>query len=106
MTDSPRWWQWPTILSLDAPAVSVVWQAALARVAGVELRWPHVAVLGATVWLAYVADRWIEGWRLQWPDIRTQRHQFYLRWRWPVALTWIVVAAANAIVGFTELTWT
>lgn len=105
MTDPPRWWQWPTILSLDATAVCLLWQAMLARVAGVELGWPQVMVLGATVWLAYVADRWIEGWHLHWRDIRTQRHQFYQRWRWPVAVVWLLVAVVDVDVAFTRLAW-
>ena len=100
---SPRWWQWPTILSLDAPAVSVVWQHALARVAGVELRAPQIIVLAATVWLAYVADRWIEGWRVHWRDIRTERHHFYQRWRWPVALIWFLVWGVDVAVAIAQL---
>jgi hypothetical protein len=103
--DAPRWWQWPTILSLDAPAVCVMWQAALARVAGVQLQWPHVAVLGFTVWLAYAADRWIEGWHLHWSDIRTQRHHFYQRHRWPVAVVWLLVLVADLVIAFTQLAW-
>ena len=105
MTDAPRWWQWPTILSLDAPAVGVLWQLLLAKVAAVPLRWPHLVVLAATVWLAYVADRWIEGWHLHWRDIRTQRHHFYQRWRWPVAAVWVVVCIADIAVAFTQLSW-
>lgn len=105
MNPRPGWYQWPTILSLDAPAVSVLWQAGLARVAGVDLRWPHVVVLGTTVWLAYVADRWIEGWRLDARDVRTQRHHFYQRWRWPVAVAAIVVFATDLIVALVWLSW-
>jgi len=81
-----------------------VWQAALARVAGVELRWAHVAVLAATVWLAYAADRWIEGFHLDWRDIRTQRHHFYQHQRWPVAIVWLAVGAGNVVVAFSQLT--
>jgi len=102
---TPRWWQWPTVLSLDAPLVCVLWQAVLARVAGIDLRWPEVAVLGITVWLAYVADRWIEGWHLDTRDIRTQRHHFYQQWRWPVAAVWLFGAAVDVAVAFAHLTW-
>jgi hypothetical protein len=103
--DPPRWYQWPTILSLDAPLVSVLWQAALARVAGVHLRATHVIVLAATVWLAYAADRWIEGWHVHWRNIRTQRHHFYQRWRWPVAAVWCLIFAADVVIAFTHLSW-
>ena len=33
----PNWWQWQTILSLDAVAVAVVWQWLLAETVGDEL---------------------------------------------------------------------
>lgn len=87
----PHWWQWLTVLSLDAPLVAVAWQNALAHAAHVSLRWHHGYILGAAVWLAYAADRWIEGWRLIPGQILTQRHWFYQRWRWPVAAVWLAV---------------
>lgn len=105
MADHPRWWQWLTVLSLDAPAVSLLWQALLARVAAVPLRWPHLVVLSASVWLAYAADRWIEGWRLDWRDVRTPRHRFYQLQRWPVALMWLAVFVADVSVAFAQLSW-
>lgn len=100
----PRWWQWPTVLSLDAPAVALLWQWQLAHVAQSPLRWPHAAVLGSSVWLAYAADRWIEGWRLPPERTRTQRHRFYQRHRWPVAFVWLLVFAADLAIAFTFLT--
>ncbi len=92
---APRWWQWLTVLSLDAPAVAVLWQWQLARAGDARLDWSRPFVLGASVWLAYAADRWIEGWRLDPDRIRTQRHRFYQRWRWPLAGVWAVVLAAD-----------
>jgi len=100
----PHWWQWPTVLSLDAPLVAVAWQAMLARAARVTLGGHHVFILGAAVWLAYAADRWIEGWRLDPAQILTQRHWFYRRWRWPVAVTWLIVLAVALIVTASRLT--
>src|SRR5882762_6223038 len=86
----PYWWQWPTILSLDAPAVALLWQWQLGRVAHVTLTWVHAFILGSGIWLAYAADRWLEGWRLQPDQVRTQRHWFYQRFRWPVAGVWLL----------------
>jgi hypothetical protein len=100
---APRWWQWGTVLSVDAPVVTVLWQLLLARVAGHDLGWPPVVVLGVSVWLAYVADRWIEGWRLRPDMIRTPRHYFYHRHRWPIATVWVVVLAANLAIAFAHL---
>jgi hypothetical protein len=102
----PRWWQWPTILSLDAPAVSVAWLALLARSLDVDLGPAPLLVLGGSVWLAYAADRWIEGWRLRHEDVRTPRHRFYQRWRRPVAVVWVVVLVCDITVAVTRLTRT
>jgi hypothetical protein len=99
----PRWWQWLTILSIDAPVVCLLWQALIARVARAPLRWPHLVVLALSIWLAYAADRWIEGWRLDSRRIRTQRHRFYQRRRWLVAAAWIAIAAVDAAVALTRL---
>ncbi|MDE3084869.1 MAG: hypothetical protein KGJ37_06605 [Verrucomicrobiota bacterium] len=99
----PYWWQWPTVLSLDAPAVAVLWQWLLARTARATLAWHHVFILGAAVWLVYAADRWIEGWRLAPAQVLTQRHWFYLRWRWPIFLGWLGVAAADLTAVFLRL---
>jgi hypothetical protein len=99
----PHWWQWLTILSLDAPMVAITWQQTLARATGVALSWHHAFILGAAVWLAYAADRWIEGWRLTPHEVLTQRHWFYLRWRWPVAITWFAMLVASLTVALTRL---
>jgi hypothetical protein len=100
----PHWWQWLTVLSLDAPLVAVVWQLALARVAGVTLRGHHTFILGAAVWLAYAVDRWIEGWRVAPAQVRTQRHWFYQQWRWPTAVLWVLVLLAALVMSFALLT--
>ena len=99
----PKWWQWPTVLSLDAPTVALVWQWLLARVAHTPLAWHHVFILGSAVWLVYVADRWIEGWWLVPEQVLTQRHWFYLRWRWPVFAVWLLMAATGLTTAFTQL---
>jgi hypothetical protein len=69
----------------------VLWQLAIARSASVRVGAAEVTVLGCSVWLAYAADRWIEGCRLLPEDIQTHRHRFYHRWRWPIAAVWIAV---------------
>jgi hypothetical protein len=99
----PRWWQWPTVLSLDAPVIVLLWQQLFGRVGRVVLHWPHAFVLGSSVWLAYAADRWFEGWRVEPARMRTARHRFYQRWRWPVAGSWIAVLAVDVTVALVNL---
>jgi hypothetical protein len=99
----PKWWQWPTVLSLDAPAVALLWQWLLARVAATPLAWHHGFILGLATWLVYAADRWIEGWRLVPGQVLTQRHWFYLSRRWPVFAAWLVVAATGLTLAFVQL---
>jgi len=100
-----RWWQWLTVLSLDAPLVAVAWQASFARIAGdaSALRAHHSLLLGAAVWLAYAADRWIEGWRLTEQTVHTQRHYFFLRWRWPAFIAWLAVLGCALALAVREL---
>lgn len=95
MERSPiRWWQWPTVLSLDAPLVALAWQEAFGRAADVRLGAAPRFVLGASVWLSYAGDRWFEGWRLAPEAVRTPRHHAYQRWRWAVFLLgWAVIGA-------------
>jgi hypothetical protein len=69
----------------------------------VSVRPAEAAVLGNSVWLAYGADRWIEGWRLDPRSIRTHRHHFHQRWRWPVAAAWIAVLYLDVTVAATRL---
>jgi uncharacterized membrane protein YfcA len=84
--------------------VTVLWQLLIARVAGRDLGWPPVIVLGLSVWLAYVADRWIEGWRLRPDMIQTPRHYFYLQHRWAIAILWLLVFAADLAIALARLT--
>lgn len=90
---TPAWWQWPTVLSLDAPAVAVGWQWFFGRIAGASIDWHHHVILGSAVWLAYAADRWIEGWLVKSEKIRTKRHAFYQRHRWTALVVWLGVLA-------------
>lgn len=86
------------MLSLDAPVVTVVWQRLFAIDTGARLAWYHSVIVGASVWLAYAADRWLEGWRVEPARLATPRHRFYYRHRYPTAVVWSVVLGCT--VGF------
>lgn len=100
----PRWWQWPTILSLNAPLISAVWLSFIASTLDVPIGSSHTLVLALSVWLAYVADRWIEAWRLPSSAIQTQRHSFSQRRRWPLGTVWLVVLAIDVTIAVGCLT--
>ena len=65
---------WPNLLSLDAPAVAVIWQLLLARSFHVQVPWPATVLLAACVWMIYVADRILDTVRTR---PRTARHLFH-----------------------------
>jgi hypothetical protein len=102
--DTVKWWQWPTVLSLDAPVVAAVWQWYLGLIAGVPVGWAETAVLGTSVWLAYAADRWFEGWRVAPEAVCTPRHRFYQLHRWSVAGVWVAVLLSDITLSCTRLT--
>ena len=99
----PLWWQWMTVLSLDAPLVALLWQGLFAWVVGVRLPWHDPVLLGLAVWIVYAADRWIEGWRLQPEMVQTPRHLFYIRHRWPIFGVGVVAMVATAFIAITRL---
>ena len=102
-TIRPRWWQWPTVLSLDAAVIAMAWQTLMAGALGVAIGWPAVFVLGSSVWLAYTCDRWIEAWRLGDRPLLTPRHRFHQRHRVALAAVAAFVLAADLGVAFTHL---
>lgn len=99
------WWRWPTVVSLDAPLVTMAWEWLFAREAGARLTWPHYAIVGATIWLAYAADRWFESWRVPPDRLITLRHRFHFRHQGAVAVAWIVVLAGAVTLSVFGLTW-
>lgn len=82
-TDDPpvSWWLWPQVLSLDAPIVIVLWQAALAHTHRVHLPPAFAWGLALVTWLVYVVDRTADAvsGRLARPP--SARHAFYYKHR-------------------------
>jgi hypothetical protein len=99
----PLWWQWPTVLSLDAPCVALVWQEMISNICHVTLLYPRQLILGLSIWLAYVADRWIEANRLEFAQIQTKRLMFYRRYRLHVMGVWLPMFAYDLYLGFHRL---
>ena len=97
-------WEWPNVLSLDAPLVAALWQRLFAQVFGAALGWPYALLLYAAVWLIYSADRWLDG-RALGAGARTQRHRFYARYEQVILWCWLSVGAATLVAGLFLLTW-
>ena len=55
-------WLWPNLLSLDAPAVALLWQIFFARCFHAKLEPLPSVLLVLAVWLIYAADRTIDAW--------------------------------------------
>lgn len=97
-------WIWPHLLSLDAPAVAIGWQAWWAHVTGIRLGWPHHVILGLSVWAIYLADRLADSSRTSPAEWGTQRHEFYHRQRGLVGGLLTVAVAGLIILAPTCLT--
>lgn len=73
---------WLTMLSLDAPAVAVLWQLLFAQSFHVRLGAGVIILLALVVWLIYVADRLLDALGSPPDDAEATRHMFYRRHLW------------------------
>jgi hypothetical protein len=92
----PPPWLWPHILSLEAPAVAILWLAALARINDFRLMPGVLSGLGLAVWLIYLADRVLDTVGVP-PQQLSPRHGFYRRFRWPLVMGVMPLAAGVLI---------
>ena len=97
------------MLSLDAPAVALLWGALFAREFGVRLEPHHYLLLGASVWLVYAADRLLDGLKFDERAPHTARHRFYAAHRRAVLAVWLGVFAGSlglaTLLTRAELGW-
>ncbi|WP_395738031.1 hypothetical protein [Prosthecobacter sp.] len=98
---STPWWLWPHVLSLEAPLVAVLWQAALAHAHGVRLM-PMLSVgLGLVCWAVYLLDRTLDTFAVKHVAELDVRHAFYHRHR--RVLLWGVIPAVLLVLGWLAL---
>jgi hypothetical protein len=91
-------------LSLDAPLVAVLWQAALAKVHHLVLMPALPIALFLAVWLIYIVDRVLDGFSMRHSSRVSVRHAFYQRNRWLYLLFVIPVATVLlALLGLTAI---
>jgi len=88
-------WLLPNLLSLDAPLVGLVWMWMLVRALRVDyMQTAAWFVLPGAIWCVYVLDRLIDSWLRPEQRQSSPRHIFHWRWRWPMLLGVVIVAAA------------
>jgi hypothetical protein len=98
-----KWWQWPNILSIDAALVAVTWQWIFAESAGASLSSACTWVLGASVWLTYMADRLFDVRRRDNEQLLSHRHQFAKAHQPILWLVWSVLLVSVVLIAFTGL---
>jgi hypothetical protein len=90
------WWQWPNILSLDAPFIALVWQEAFARAFAAPVSFAERILLFLVVWCVYAADHVADGLRLGAPEGATARHRFAHRHSKPLIALLVAAVVVSA----------
>lgn len=90
---------WPSLLSLDAVFVAVVWQQLLMQsFCNRSSTWSEMISLSISVWLIYVADRLLDTTKLDLAQPHTLRHGFYRRHRRLFIGMWMAMLAFNTFI--------
>jgi hypothetical protein len=102
----PSMWPlgWLSAMAVDAPLVCVGWLWLLAPERSAARFLSEGIVLGLSVWLAYMADRWLDGWRLKTEDAGSFRHQFVRTNRATIGLIWSIILIINVTYAVRHLT--
>jgi len=95
---------WLSTFALDAPLVCVGWFWLLASGWKVAPPIPEGLILGLSVWLAYMADRWFDGWRLQQDVTCSSRHLFVRANRVVIGYVWPLVLVVTVAFAIGHLT--
>ncbi|MCC9643869.1 hypothetical protein LOC71_16405 [Rhodopirellula sp. JC740] len=96
------WWN---VLSLDAVTVAVLWQAVFLLSFCDRLPKRHESFsLGAVVWLIYVADRLLDGSRLDLSEPHLVRHRMHREFagRWVIAWCLVLALACAVVVSWLD----
>jgi len=85
-----NWWLCFNALAVDTVLIAIVWQSLAAKVFDIELEHCHRILLGAAVWLGYVADRVLDGFQIT-DRVCSARHSIAFRYRVFLFLAWVAV---------------
>ena len=98
-----RPWLWPALLSLDAPAIAVLWLLLVSRALGVRVPRTETGVLAMAVWLIYVADRILDSFRESESEPLAPRHWFYREYRGAFVAPFCAILLLAAWLAWTRL---
>lgn len=96
-------WMWPHLLSLDAPAVAVLWQLLFVKVLHARVAPVATEVLALVIWLIYVADRILDSYQADQNAREPLRHQFYRAYRKAFLLPFFAVLLFTAWTCYADL---
>lgn len=90
---------WLGGLAIIEPLVGVVWQRALGQCLGIPVEAHYSLLLGLSLWLVYVADRWLDAWTLTAGVPAAARHRFAREHKLALAAAWCAVLALDVAVA-------
>lgn len=96
-------WALPNALSLDVPLIGVAWQRLIAQTLGETCAASASWVLGLSIWLAYIGDRWLDSKRLK--NTHTYRHELMQRLQWPIFFLWLIFLAIDVLLALSNLSF-
>lgn len=96
--------KWITLLSLDAPLVTVAWQALISKTTSSHQSWHHYTIVFLSVWLGYAADRWFDTLKRERPS--SPQHSFTSEKKISVASIWILTCIIAISLSIATLTQT
>lgn len=101
-TGSPNgvdFFAWLGGLAIIEPLVGVVWQRALGQCLGIPVETHYSLLLGLSLWLVYVADRWLDARTLTVGVPAAARHLFARQHKRALAAVWCAVLALDVAVA-------
>lgn len=69
----------------------------------VQLSWYYYVILGASIWLAYTGDRWLDVRQLDLKQVMTERHRFSIKKHRTISVFWLLILAATVALACLKL---
>jgi len=97
-----NWWLCFNAVAADTVLIAIFWQSLVAEVFDIELEHCHRILLGAAVWLGYVADRVLDSFQIT-DRVCSARHSIAFRYREILLFAWVAVLLLSICFAFHAL---